>query len=75
MDKRMRIKIIDEVKFCCKKMKDYYESHDDIKFDTKDKVPMYFYKMVYEGKMINKCPFCKAYIEVDISKSHWGGDK
>ena len=74
MTENMRIKIIDEVRFCCKKMEDYYESHDDIKFDSTEEVPPYLdYKMTYEGKLINECPFCKAYIEIEISKSHWKG--
>jgi len=74
MKDNMRIKIIDEVRFCCKKMEDYYESHSDIKFDSTEEVPPYLnYKMSYEGKWINKCPFCKAHIEMDISKSHWLG--
>ena len=76
MADNMRIKIIDEVRFCCKEMEDYYESHDDIKFDSRDKVPAAAYinyKMTYEGKLINKCPFCKAHIEIEISKSHWRG--
>jgi len=74
MKRRMRIKIIDEVQYCCKKMRDYYESHN-VKFDTKDEVPMYFYKMVYKGKMIDHCPFCGTYIETQIDKTHWGGEK
>jgi len=72
----MRIKIIDEVRFCCKKMEDYYESHDNIQFDSTEKVPAACYidyKMTYEGKLINECPFCKAHIETEISKSHWLG--
>ena len=73
MGKRMRIKIIDEVRFCCEKMRKYYESHN-IEFDTKDKAPIYFYKMIYKGKPIDVCPFCKTYIETDISKSHYGGE-
>ena len=27
----MRIKYVDEVEFCCNKMKKYYEDHKDIK--------------------------------------------
>lgn len=64
----MRIKIIDEVEFCCKEMREYYESHNYIKFDSVD------CKMSYEGKMINKCPFCKTFMEIDVSVSHWGGE-
>ena len=56
----MRIKIIDEVEFCCEKMRKYYESHN-VKFDTKDEAPIYFYKMIYKGKPIDVCPFCKSY--------------
>jgi len=64
----MRIKIIDEVEFCCKQMKDYYESHDNIRFDS------IRHKMSYKRKYIDICPFCNVDIEMDISKSHWGGD-
>jgi len=67
MSRRMRIKIIDEIEFCCKKMKDYYESHN-IKFDSAD------CKMSYEGKMIDVCPFCNTDMEIEVSKSHWGGN-
>ena len=68
MKPRMRVKIIDEVQFCCKPMKKFYESHDDIKFDSIDSV------MLHEGKAITECPFCHTNIEVDVSVSHWGGD-
>ena len=57
-------------------MEDYYESHDNIQFDSTEKVPAACYidyKMTYEGKLINECPFCKAHIETEISKSHWLG--
>ena len=67
MTKRMRIKIIDEVEFCCKRMKKFYESHSDIKFDSFDNM------MLHEGKTITNCPFCNTNIEVDVSVSHWGG--
>jgi biotin synthase-related radical SAM superfamily protein len=64
MTKRMRIKIIDEVQFCCKKMREYYESHKDIKFDTVN------YLMYYEGSYIDECPFCGTDMEIDVSTSH-----
>ena len=70
----MRIKYIDEVEFCCKKMRKYYESHD-VKLVSEDKVPMYFYKMLYKGKTIDECPFCEAEIEVQKDVTHWGGEK
>jgi hypothetical protein len=67
----MRIKIIDEVQFCCKKMRDYYEQdgHNNIKFDSVD------CKMSYKGKMIDVCPFCNTDIEIDVSVSHRGGER
>ena len=64
----MRIKIIDEVQFCCKEMRRYYESHDDIEFDSDDCL------MSYEGKMIDVCPFCNTDMEIDVSVAHWGGE-
>ena len=63
--KKMRVKFVDEVQFCCKKMQKHYESHNDIKLDSLDCT------MEYEGKMIDVCPFCKADIEIDVSVSHW----
>lgn len=60
----MRIKIIDEVEFCCKEMRGYYESHN-IKFDSTD------CKMSYRGEMIDVCPFCNTNMEIDVSVSHW----
>ena len=69
MEKRMRIKFIDEVEFCCKKMKDYYESHNDIHFNSSDCT------MSYEGEMIDVCPFCNTDMEIDVSVCHWGGEK
>ena len=68
MSRRMRIKIIDEIEFCCKEMKDYYDSHDDIEFDSAD------CKMSYKGKMIDVCPFCNTDMEIDVSIAHWGGE-
>jgi len=68
MHKRMRIKYVDEVEFCCKKMKEYYESHDDIKLDGEHGA------MTYKGQMIDECPFCGTGIEIDISICHWGGE-
>ena len=67
----MRIKIIDEVEFCCKEMRDYYEQdgHTNIKFDSVD------CKMSYKGKMIDVCPFCNTDMEIDVSVSHWGGEE
>jgi len=68
MHKRMRIKYVDEVEFCCRKMKEYYESHKDIKLDGEHGA------MTYEGQMIDECPFCGMSIEIDISICHWGGE-
>lgn len=67
MTKRMKIRIIDEVEFCCEKMRKYYESHN-IKFDSIDSV------MIYNKKAITNCPFCETFIEVDVSVAHWGGE-
>jgi hypothetical protein len=67
MTRRMKIRIIDEVQFCCKKMKEYYDSHN-IQFNTSA------CKMSYEDRMIDRCPFCKTDMEIDVSVSHWGGE-
>lgn len=66
----MRIKIIDEVEFCCKKMRNFYEQdgHNNIKFDSVDSV------MIHNGKAITNCPFCETDIDVDVSVSHYGGE-
>jgi len=69
LSKRMRIKFIDEVQFCCKEMKEYYESHDDIKLDG-DRG-----RIIVEGKSLGECPFCNTDIEIDVSVAHWGGEK
>ena len=68
MSKRMRIKIIDEIEFCCSKMKEYYESHN-IHFEAAD------CKMSFGDKMIDQCPFCYTDMEIDVSVSHWGGER
>jgi len=71
----MRIKLIDEVQYCCKKMRKYYEkNYADMEFRTKDKVPYFFYKLTHKGKVMEKCPFCGAHIDVQVSKSRWGGE-
>ena len=67
MEKRMRIKIIDEVQFCCEEMKEYYGSHT-IEFDSRA------CKMSYGDRMIDQCPFCETDMEIDVSVSHWGGN-
>ena len=67
MGKRMRIKLIDEVQFCCKEMREYYEGHN-IEFDTSN------CKMSYGDRMIDECPFCYADMEINVSTSHWGGE-
>ena len=69
MEKRMRIKIVDEIEFCCKKMRKYYESHENIRFDSIN------HKMSYGRNYIDVCPFCGMDIEIDVSKSHWGGER
>ena len=69
MEKRMRIKYIDEIEYCCKKMKKYYESHDDIKLDSLGDY------IIVDGKSINECPFCHTGIEVETSVCHYGGEK
>ncbi len=71
LKKKLKIKYIDEVNYCCEEMKQYYESHN-IKFVTKDEHPHYFYKMLYEGKTIEECPFCGAEVRVERAVTHWG---
>ena len=70
MKPKMRVKIVDEVQFCCKKMRDFYEQdgHSNIKFDSIDCV------MIYKGRAITNCEFCGANIEIDVSVSHYGGE-
>jgi len=63
----MRVKIIDEVEFCCKKMKEYYDTHN-IQFNSGD------CKMSFGDRMIDECPFCEKLIEIDVSVSHRGGE-
>lgn len=69
ISKRMSIKYIDEVRFCCKKMREYYESHEDIKLDGDSGT------MTYENEIIDECPFCGTTIEVEVSLCHWGGEE
>ena len=65
MSDRMRIKYINEVEYCCNKMKEFYESHDDIQLD--DGVGI-----VVDGKPMDECPFCHTDIEVETSVAYYG---
>lgn len=68
MRKRMRIKYVDEVEFCCKEMRVLYSTTEDIKLEgDKDTI-------IVKGKPMSKCPFCYTEIEVDVSISHYGGE-
>ena len=61
----MSIKYIDEIQYCCKEMKDYYET---INFRIDGDY------IVHKGKKIDECPFCGTFIEIDVSVVHWGGE-
>lgn len=65
---RFRIKYIDEIEYCCKKMREYYESHTGTTFNyDNDSINI-------DGKEITECPFCHTFLEVDVSVVHYGGE-
>ena len=68
MGKRMRVKYIDEVEFCCKRMRVLYSNTKDIKLESDRDM------IIVEGKPMSKCPFCETEIEVDVSISYYGGE-
>jgi len=68
MGKRMRVKYIDEVEFCCKPMRVLYTNTKDIKLEGERDM------IIVEGKPMSQCPFCKTEIEVDVAISHYGGE-
>jgi len=50
-------------------MKEYYQSNRDTVKPNDDHGTI-----IYEGKIIDECPFCGAVIEIEISICHWGGE-
>lgn len=68
MKPKMRVKYIDEVEFCCKKMRVLYSNTKDIKLDGERN------RIIVKGKPMTQCPFCKTDMEIDVSVSHYGGE-